>query len=77
MKAGAGQIQILHTVYKAGLKVHSLPSARLNEVKIFPLLIDSMIIAHSQPSAPAIIGQQQQQQQQQHILFRPNNVNYG
>ena len=69
MKAGAW-----HTVYKAGLKVHSLPSARLNEVKIFPLLIDSMIIAHIQPSAPAIIGQQQQQQQQQHILFRPNNV---
>ena len=34
---------------------------------------------HSQPSDPAIIGQQQQQQQQQqqHVLFRPNNVNYG
>ena len=31
----------------AGLKVHSLLPARLDEVIIFPLLIDSMIIAHN------------------------------
>ena len=47
----------LASVYKAGLKVHIQPSARLVEAEIFPLLIDSIIWSvHTPNSQPSTLS---------------------